>query len=164
MRRRTWLALAVLTLAAVLGSDGRPVHAQSTPKAAGAPAAESLEPLKERVLTYWQARVQRNYRAEYDLLEPRARALLDPEQYGQGRTVQYLAVQIEDAERRGNFARIGVRLLVRVQIPPIFPRSPGIDSDQSTVLQDYWVRIGGTWYRSLEANAGATPPWPAVGD
>src|SRR5262245_9859450 len=164
MRRRTGLALAVLTLAAILGWDGKPGHAQATPPASSAAAAGSLEPLKERVLAYWQARVQRNYRGEYELLEPRARALLDPDEYGRGRTVQYLAVQIEDAERRGNFARVGVRLLVRIQIPPIFPRSPGIDSDQSTVLQDYWVRIEGTWYRTLEANAGATPPWPAVGD
>lgn len=151
MRRRGtgWAAAALALL--VLGAP-----------ASGPPAAAEdagLGALRERVLAYWQARVRKDYRAEYELLEPRARARLSAEEYGRGRAVEYLAVQVEGVERRGNFARVEVRLLVKVTVP-LPQRVEALT--QSVVLQDYWVQVGGTWYRTAEADAGAPPPWPAV--
>jgi hypothetical protein len=114
------LAGLVISLAAMpmSGSAQAP-----TPTSAPAATAEdpSMAELKKRALAYWEARVRRDYRAEYDLLEPRARARYSPDEYGRGRTVQYLAAQVEGAERNGNFGR---------------------------------------WYRSLESEVGAPPPWP----
>jgi hypothetical protein len=148
------LTLAIL----VLGAAGPPGAA-----AQGAPATSadaSLVALRERVLAYWNARVKRDYRAEYDLLEPRARARTSADEYGRGRAVEYMAAQVEDVEQRGNFARVTVRLLVRIS----YPLAGMASRTEATALQDSWVRIGGVWYRTEEADLGGTPPWPIAAD
>jgi hypothetical protein len=152
------VSLAPLVVGASVVMGQTPQAQPGTP----APGGAGLETLKERVLAYWQARVRKDYRTQYDLLEPRGRAVNNPEEYGRGRQVEYLAAQVEDAERRGNFARARVRLLVRIQIPAMLPRTAPIQRTETTVLDDYWVRIGDTWYRTVEADAGRPPPWPAV--
>ena len=143
----------------VVGAPPPASDAQPQP-AAGAPATPapdaSLEPLKQRVLAYWNARVRKDYRAEYDLLEPRARARVNPDEYGRGRVVEYLAAQVERVERRGSFARVDVRLVVKVLHPLAGPSG----RTDSTVLRDHWVLIRDVWYRSEEADLGAPGPWP----
>lgn len=127
--------------------------------------SQSLEGLKERVLAYWQARVKKDYQAEYDLLEPRLRARVPAEEYGRGRTLQYLAVQVESVERSGSFARVAVRVLVKITLPPLpLPQAAAATPDrtEATVLQDHWVSIRGLWYRSQEADAGVPVPWPVA--
>jgi hypothetical protein len=47
----------------------------------------------------------------------------------------------------GYFADVSVRLLVQPILPAERKTKIG---PSSTVVQDRWVRIGGTWYRSLE--------------
>ncbi len=129
-------------------------------------ADPSLERLRERVLAYWQARVKKDYQAEYDLLEPRLRARVPAEEYGRGRTIQYLGAQVESVERRGSFARVGVRILVKMTIPPLpIPQAAAVPSPQrteATLLQDHWVLIRGAWYRTQEADAGVPGPWPVA--
>lgn len=157
--RPKWF-LVVLAVGGALWAGAVAAGAQSadpaTPATNAAPDA-SLEALKERVALYWNARVKRDYRTQYELLEPRARARTSPEEYGRGRMVRYEAAQVEDAERRGNFARVTVRVLVRVVHPLL-----GGSRIETSLLQDHWVLIGGTWYRSQEADTGNTPPWPAA--
>ena len=160
VRRRRFFCEIAASVLVVVGGGGITAHAQ--PNVSAPPAAEprpeaSLEELKKRVLAYWEARARKDYRAEWELLEPRARARISADEYGRGRMVQYLAAQVEGAERRGNFARVAVRLLVRVTHPLL----PGGARTESTTLGDHWVLIGGTWFRSLEADAGTEPPWPA---
>jgi hypothetical protein len=149
------LGLLVLAGATVPAAEAQGQSAPSAP-AAAAPDTASLARLKERVLAYWQARVRKDYRAEYDLLEPRARVWLNPDEYGRGRVVEFLAAQVEGVERRGNFARANVRLLVRVLHPLA---GPGGRTD-ATLFPDHWVLINGEWYRSQEADLGAPGPWP----
>lgn len=116
----------------------------------------TLEQLRERVRAYWEARVRKDYRTEYELLEPRARARTSPDEYGRGRAVEYLAAQVEGVERRGNFARVAVRLLVNVMHPLL----PGGSRRPATVIEDQWVLLEGVWYRTLEADLGTPLPWP----
>ena len=149
----------VLTSSVTVGSAQAPA-----PSAArdGAPAADeqSLAELKKRALAYWEARVKRDYRAEYDLMEPRAQARISADDYGRGRNVQYLAAQVEGAERRGNFARVTVRVLIRVVAPLAGTRiDPRTDA---TSFQDHWALIGGTWYRTADADLRDMAPWPAA--
>jgi len=157
-RFRCSAVAAVVVLGLAAPAVGGPVP---TPTGEVSAASEDpvLQPLRERVLAYWQARVRKDSRSEYELLEPRARARLAPEEYGRGRTVEYLAAQVEGVERRGNFARVAVRLLVKVAVPlPVGARV----LTESTLLPDLWVLIGGTWYRSEEADAGVPGPWPVA--
>lgn len=162
MMRRPLCAMItglVLTSSVTVGSAQAPA-----PSAArnGAPAADeqSLAELKKRALAYWEARVKRDYRAEYDLMEPRARARVSVDEYGRGRNVQYLAAQVEGAERRGNFARVTVRVLIRVVAP--MPGSRIEPRTEATAFQDQWMLIGGTWYRSADADLREGAPWPAA--
>ena len=160
MRRTACVVIAGIVLVSTAASGSG--HAQAPPSTGGAPAATDDQPLaelKKRVLAYWEARVKKDYRAEYDLLEPRARARVSPDEYGRGRTVQYLAVQVEGAEQNGNFARVNVRLLVRLILP--IPARVQARTD-STQIEDHWVLIGGAWYRSSEADAGVAGPWPVA--
>ncbi len=61
--------------------------------------------------------------------------------------MKYLAYQVEDATVNGYFADVTVRLLVQ----PILPTAQRSKIGPSgTMVKDRWVRIGGTWYRSLE--------------
>ena len=161
MRRSACAVIAGLILALAVASGSAQSQAPPAAGPSGPAATEdpSLAELKKRVLAYWEARVKRDYRAEYDLLEPRAKARISADEYGRGRTVQYLAVQVEGAEQNGNFARVAVRLLVRV-VPAIPARVQA--RTESTVLQDHWVLIGGAWHRSFEADAGVRTPWPAA--
>lgn len=146
---RVLLLAATLMLAGLLGAV-EPAPAQP----AAGPAWEAQ--LKERVLAYWNARAKKDFGAEYDLLEPRVRARVSRDEYGRGRTVQYLAAQVETVERRGSFAKVGVRLLVKV----VHPFLPGGSRTESSLLDDYWVLIQGVWYRTQEADLGAEVPWP----
>ena len=153
-------AVMIVGVALAVAPDAAQPQASPSVGTSEAAAAASLAELKKRAQAYWEARVKKDYRGQYDLLEPRARARVSADEYGRGRSVEYLAVQVEDAERNGNFGRVAVRLLVRLTAPPPLRVAP---RTESTLLQDHWVAIGGQWYRSLEAEVGAQPPWP-VGD
>ncbi|MGH7265771.1 MAG: hypothetical protein ACREMB_13115 [Candidatus Rokuibacteriota bacterium] len=148
---RQALTRVVAVLATSLGLLAGGTIAASQPAQAAAETA-----IRERVLAYWNARVRKDYRAEWELLEPRLRARTSPDEYGRGRSVEYLAAQVEGVEQRGNFARVTVRLAIRFA----HPLAPGRSHTDSTALQDHWVRIQGVWYRTAEADAGTEPPWP----
>jgi hypothetical protein len=126
---------------------------------------QSLEKLKERVLAYWQARIKKDYQAEYDLLEPRLRARVPASEYGRGRAMEYLAAQVEGVERSGSFARVKVRILVKITLPPLpVPQRvvTAPERTEATMILDHWVLIRGAWYRSQEADAGVPVPWPVA--
>jgi hypothetical protein len=166
MHRAARLLLAG-TLAVVLAWTVAPPSRAAEERPPGAAAEDpSLEALKERVLAYWEARVRKDYRAEWDLLEPRLRARVPADEYGRGRTLQYLGAQVESVERRGSFARVGVRVLVKITLPPLpLPQAPGAaapapERTEAALVQDHWVLIRGAWYRTQEADAGVPAPWP----
>jgi hypothetical protein len=123
--------------------------ASSTPPAPeGAVAASDVERLRERAATFWAARVAGDPKAQWDLLEPRGRGRLTPIEYVPGPgAMKYLAYQVENATVSGYFADVSVRILVQPILPVTRKAKVG---PQSTVVTDRWVRIGGTWYRSLE--------------
>jgi hypothetical protein len=163
--RRAGRMLVALTLGVggILGPGvtviwSQPSPASPSPRGPGAAVEDPSEvALRQRVLAYWQARMRKDYRAQYDLLEPRMQARVSPDEYGRGRTVEYLAAQVERIERRGQFARVAVRLLVRVQHPTL----PQGGRTEAAVLPDHWVLVRGQWYRSQDAEEGSEPPWPA---
>jgi len=161
MRRSVCTVLAGLVLALTVTFGSAQPQAPSAAGAGGSGATDdqSLATLKTRVQAYWEARVKKDYRAEYDLMEPRVRARNSPDEFGRGRTVQYLAAQVEGAERNGNFARVAVRILVRVVAPIPSPIQPRTDS---ALIEDHWVLVGGAWYRSSEIETGVRPPWPTA--
>jgi len=135
-----WMLSGLLGLSAFAGTPG--VIAQ-TP---AAPASADVASLRERSAAFWVARVAANYTAQWELLEPRGRGRLTPEEYAHGRGgVKYLAYQVEDATVNGQFAVVKVKLLIQPKLTTQRRIGP-----QAVTVQDRWVRIAGIWYRSLE--------------
>jgi hypothetical protein len=133
-----------------------PAAAQSPPSApvaaATPPAGPEVERLRERTAAYWAARVSGDSKAQWELLEPRGRGRLSPSEYDvSGGGVKYIAYQVEDATIEGYFATVKVRMIVQ----PVLPMAQGKRIGPTTVvLMDRWVRIRGTWFRSLEQESG----------
>jgi hypothetical protein len=158
------LALSVAACAGPATQAAAP-SAQPPAPAAVAPlpvaSPEEIAKLKERVATFWAARVSADAAKQWELLEPRGQGRMTAAEYGGvPRAVKYLAYQVEDANVRGYFATVGVRLIVQ----PILPSSPMRTVPPSAiVVGDKWVRIRGVWYRSLDQEetgtqqAGAQP-------
>jgi hypothetical protein len=118
------------------------------PAPGGAVAASDDERLRERAAAFWAARVAGDPKAQWELLEPRGRGRLTPLEYVPGPgAMKYLAYQIENATVSGYFADVTVRILIQPILPTTHKAKIG---PTSTVVTDRWVRIGGTWYRSLE--------------
>jgi hypothetical protein len=125
-----------------------PVSEGAVAASEGTVAASDVERLRERAAAFWAARVAGDPKAQWELLEPRGRGRLTPLEYVPGPgAMKYLAYQVEDATVNGYFADVSVRILVQ----PILPTARKAKIGPSgTVVKDRWVRIGGTWYRSLE--------------
>jgi len=153
--RAAGFALLLSVLAGVPGcavtqdvASPTPNAASPTPVAKGVVAASEVERLRERAAAFWAARVAGDPNAQWELLEPRGRGRFTPLEYVPGPgAMKYLAYQVEDATVSGYFADVSVRLLVQPILPAARKQKIG---PSSTVVQDRWVRIGGTWYRSIE--------------
>jgi len=59
--------------------------------------------------------------------------------------VRYLGYQVEEAAIAGSFAIVKVRVLFQ----PILQRMANV-AVQTILLDDQWIRIGGTWYRQVD--------------
>jgi hypothetical protein len=139
--------------------EAGPTPAPSAPVAAATPDPQALardaEALRERAAEFWAARVALDSTKQWELLEPRGRGRMAPAEYGgMPRAVKYMAYQIEDANIRGYFGTVKVRLIVQ----PVLPTAPNRRiAPAAVVVDDAWVKIRGTWYRSLEQEDGRRP-------
>ena len=141
-------ALLLIILPGLPGVAAAQGASSTPPASAGAVAASDDERLRERAAAFWAARVAGDPKAQWELLEPRGRGRLTPLEYVPGPgAMKYLAYQVENATVNGYFADVTVRILVQPILPTTHKSKIG---PSSTVVTDRWVRIGGTWYRSLE--------------
>ena len=148
MRVRVRLAQRAAAALIALSVLTAPVAGASESESNRSPAAstEDVRILRERVAAFWAARLAQDAKAQWELLEPRGRARLAAQEYAGFRmAVRYVAYHVEDATVDGYFAVVKVRLMFQASLPS--GRSVGI---QSSLAEDYWVKIGGTWYRRLE--------------
>ena len=67
---------------------------------------------------------------------------------------RYLAYQVEDVTINGHFATVKLRLLVQQIIPATSGRGKVLPP-QAVHLDDGWIRVGGVWYRRLDAAPNA---------
>jgi hypothetical protein len=116
----------------------------STP-AAVAPEGQA-QVLRERAAAFWAARMEDDDKTQWELLEPRGKGRVSPQEYASERKgVRYLGYKVEEALIEGYFATVKVRVLFQ----PILQRATSIPV-QTVLLDDHWVRIAGTWYRQLD--------------
>lgn len=132
--KRTFVAITagLLALGAVAPSPGNTA------------SDAEVQTLRERAAAYWAARMTGDDKVQWDLLEPRGRGRVTPQEYAaERRGIQYLGYQIETASIDGFFAVVKVRLLF--QVPQLASVAP-----QTVLMDDRWVRVGGAWYRQLD--------------
>jgi hypothetical protein len=152
---RIRIAVALIGLG-VVGWTGSTAAQTSVASAAPAGSETDVQALRERAAAFWAARVATDLQAQWNLLEPRGKGRVTPQEYGEGRgAVKYLAYQIEGATVSGLFATVKVRLLIQPVVPsPTGSRIP----PQAAVVDDGWVRVGGIWYRKLDEGENARSP------
>jgi hypothetical protein len=138
---RAVIAVGLVMLSVVASATAGAQNPSTVPSASG-----EVQDLRERVAVFWAARLAVNYKGQWDLLEPRGKGRVTPEEYAANQgTIRYLAYQVEDATIDGYFATVRVRLMLL----PVLP-SLGRVPVQTIVAQDKWIRIGGLWYRSAD--------------
>lgn len=143
-RARGVIAMALVTVSAV----GCAAQARTDGAPAAAPVASDtqVQTLRQRAAEYWAARMSGNDQIQWELLEPRGRGRMTPQEYATERTgVRYLGYQVEEAVINGYFATVKVRVLFQ----PILQRMTNV-AVQTVLLEDQWIRVGGTWYRQLD--------------
>jgi hypothetical protein len=142
------LATIVIGLAAVSagGCAASAARTEGAPAAAPVASEAQVQTLRERAAEFWAARMSGDDKVQWDLLEPRGRGRMTPQEYAaERRGVRYLGYQVEDAVINGYFAVVKVRVLFQ----PVLQRMTNVPV-QTVLLEDQWVRIGGTWYRQLD--------------
>lgn len=149
MRKRLALGLVLLAVVSWVASAG----GQGLAASAVQPGSEAdVQALRERAAAFWAARVAGDAPGQWQLLEPRGKGRLTPQEYGSdmggGR---YLAYQVEGATVDGYFATVKVRVLVQQILPP--SNMKRVIPPQATVVDDGWIRVRGVWYRRLDAGA-----------
>ena len=150
------LALSAMACAGPATQAAAPSAEPSVPAVAPLPVAspEEIAKLKERVATFWAARVSADATRQWELLEPRGQGRMTAAEYGGApRAVKYLAYQVEEANVRGYFATVSVRLIVQPMLPTATTRTV---PPSAIVVGDKWVRIRGVWYRSLDEEEAGT--------
>lgn len=137
------MTMGLVALGAVEGTAVAAAQSASPAPVSKASEAE-VQTLRERAAAYWAARMAGDDKVQWDLLEPRGRGRVTPQEYAaERRGIQYLGYQVENASIEGFFAIVKVRLLFNV------PQLVGV-APQTVLMDDRWIRVGGAWYRQLD--------------
>jgi hypothetical protein len=144
---KRFLAVIAVELAVLAGVGcAAPARAESTSASPPAASDGQVQALRERAAAYWAARMAGDDKGQWELLEPRGRGRLTPQEYTAGKkSIRYLGYQVEDATVEGYFAIVKIRLLFQ----PILPQMASV-AVQTVLMNDQWIRVGGIWYRQLE--------------
>jgi hypothetical protein len=151
----SWSVLIAAFAGLVLGWHPAPTSAQA-PGTAATPAAATPAPdetltLRQRAAEYWMARTKRDYRAQWELSEPRLKGRMSPEQYGAGKgAIHYLGYEVGDAKIDGHFATVEVKVIARITVASQ-PTQPLV---RTATVNDGWVKIEGVWYRRADQPEG----------
>jgi hypothetical protein len=138
------IAVELAVLAAV--GCAAPARTESTSASPPAVSDGQVQTLRERAAAYWAARMAGDDKGQWELLEPRGKGRLTPQEYTAGKkSIRYLGYQVEDATIEGYFATVKIRLLFQA----ILPRMTSVPV-QTVLMDDQWIRVGGAWYRQLE--------------
>ena len=143
----TRLAVIATGLVAFVGTGcAAPVQRESASSAAVIAPEQQAQTLRERAAAFWAARMEDDEKGQWELLEPRGKGRVTPQEYASERKgVRYLGYKIEDATIEGYFATVKVRLLFQ----PVLQRMVSVPV-QTVLLDDRWIRVAGTWYRQLD--------------
>jgi len=148
---------AVIVPLLVLGCAGRPVPHRGSETAgveqALSPRDEEAQELRQRAAEYWDARLRVDYCRQLKLSEPRLQGRVTCEEYAGGKgAIQYLGYDVGDADIKGSFASVQVKVIARITLPG----SRAQPVVKTAIVPDAWIKVEGVWYR--RADQGEGPP------
>lgn len=148
LRRLLGLALS----AWLLGASGVAVaQTQGASSEGTKPTEDETLLLRQRAADYWAARVARDYRAQWELTEPRLKGRITPEEYAAGKgAIAYLGYEVGDAKIDGHFATVQVKVIARISLP----KSQAKPVLRAVTVPDAWVKVEGVWYRRSDQPRG----------
>jgi hypothetical protein len=117
---------------------------------------EDAQALRQRAAEYWEARMKRDYCLQLKLSELRLQGRLTCEEYARGKgAIQYLGYDVGDAEIKGSFANVQVKVIARITLPG----SQAKPVVKTATVPDAWIKVEGVWYRRADQGEGspATP-------
>ncbi|AHF00135.1 sialidase family protein [Thioalkalivibrio paradoxus] len=103
--------------------------------------------LRERALRYWQAMVEQDYQASYDLLDPFMRTAWPLRDYAVrlGR-IEYRDPEIVDVAFYGHFADVTVK--IQAEVPRFEFRGTTVEVPEREIeFSERWLFVDGDWHR-----------------
>jgi len=149
------LGVAFMSLL-VLGCAGRPVP-HPVAETAGVeqavrPGDEEPQEVRQRAAEYWDARVKRDYCRQLKLSEPRLQGRVTCEEYARGKgAIEYLGYDVGDADIKGSFARVQVKVVARITLPG----SRANPVVKTATVPDAWIKVESVWYRRVDQGEGS---------
>lgn len=142
------LGLVLTVLAIGLGAGVSTAQGTGPGPAPRTPAGQDdTLALRQRTAEYWAARVARDYRTQWELSEPRLKGRITSEEYAAGRgAIQYLGYDVGDADIKGSFASVQVKVIARITLPG----SQAKPVVKTQTVPDAWVKVEGVWYRRAD--------------
>jgi len=108
-----------------------------------ASARSDEEIVRERATRWWECRLQRDYKSQYDLWDPayKSKVNLDSFMAGMGSNIYY-KYEIKNVAVTGDTALVTVEYVSKIglRVPNLEPEPQTTETDQE------WVKVDGAWY------------------
>jgi hypothetical protein len=101
------------------------------------------EVLRERIMAYWNYKVNEEFDRSYDYEDPLYRKMVNRVKYIQGihtSRAKWTGVEIENLKIEGESAIVDMKVKMKIVVTP----SKNIEPD--ALLNEKWVKVSGTWY------------------
>lgn len=110
--------------------------------------------LKERVISFWQARLKDDIVRLYDVLEPEVRERVSLTAYARTQgTIHFLSYQIKSIDIIGEKAWVKVEYTFKVRVAQLSGFGPWPQESR-----EVWILRDDVWYRPFDQKEGKSPP------
>jgi hypothetical protein len=125
----------------------------------GSQKVGTVDSLRTRVTAFWEARLQKDHAAIYDIYEPRLHEVATPAEFLRSRgLIDYFVYSVEDVRVDGDKGSSRVRYTWKPNHPSFSKLKPKDD-----VMEDQWMFADGEW-RKLYEGFQMNQPLPAGAD
>ena len=123
----------------------------------GSQKVGTVESLRARVTAFWEARLQKDHAAIYEIYEPRLHEVATPAEFLRSRgLIDYFVYTIDDVRVDGDKGTSKVRYTWKPNHPSFSKMKPKDD-----VMEDQWIFADGEWrklYEGFSMNQNPLPP------
>ena len=124
----------------------------------GSEKVGTVDSLRARVTSFWEARLQKNHAAIYDIYEPKLHEVASPAEFLRSRgLIDYFVYSIDDVRVDGDKGSSKVRYTWKPNHPSFSKMKPKDD-----VMEDQWIFVDGEWRKLYEGFTNESPLPPGT--